>query len=111
MSREEMWDIVNMWEEMPVMISTISEYDVEKGKVRHSPFRVKALPDSYIHDASQHPGRRFFVNELSNAFATLYISCTFCISRHLFIACTLLFRAKMTLVDACVAQVCSHKHA
>ena len=52
MSRDEMWDVVNVWEEMPVMISTISEYDVEKGKVRHSPFRMKALPDTYVTQAN-----------------------------------------------------------
>ena len=32
------------------MISTISEYDIEKAKVRHSPFKMMRLPDPYLNN-------------------------------------------------------------
>ena len=51
MSREAQWDMINEWEEQAVVISTISEYDMEKGKVRHSPFRIKILPNAYLNEA------------------------------------------------------------
>ena len=48
MSREEQWDILNEWEECAVMFNTITEYDMMNGRVRHSPFRIKVLPDTLL---------------------------------------------------------------
>ena len=48
MSREERWDMVNEFEECAVCIHTITEYDIEIGKCRHSPYRIQVLPTAML---------------------------------------------------------------
>ena len=52
MTREERWDAVNEYEESAVCIHTITEYDIELGKCRHSPYRIQILPNSMLTTAN-----------------------------------------------------------
>ena len=48
MEEDEVWDLVERWEYKAVIIHLISEYDPETMKVRHSPYKLQELPDTYL---------------------------------------------------------------
>ena len=48
MTREEIWDVVNAYEEKAVLIHVITEFDVVQAKMRITPYRVTALPNSFL---------------------------------------------------------------
>lgn len=48
MSTEERNNYLEVWDDIPVMVYCITEYDVEKGKAHIMPYKIKKLPLDYM---------------------------------------------------------------